>query len=388
MWNICEVAVCPSASVSDRAADGIDAELLDRYLAHECSEAEDAIVRRYLMARPDLATALASFLTELEDERSRPAPPDARESWMRLRGRLRETEGDSFPVPGRSRSAGQVTGTKPRHLFALLPSRRNGSGWRRIMYATVAAGLVIVVVFRVARSGGTAPSESQPPEETFSTANRERAELRLSDGTRIRLAPASHIRVAADYGERERAVYLEGQGYFEVKHDESRPFIVYAGAATARDVGTDFAVRSYPEDRAVQVVVRSGGVAMSGVGLLDAGDVGRLGIDGTSSLTRGVAVDSLLTWLDGRLVFHDAPLATVLAELRRWHDVDVHLADPALGTLPFTGVLTDASFRSSISLVAATLGLLVRNTKDRVTLDRIGGLTPPSLSPAAAHRAR
>jgi transmembrane sensor len=371
----------------DRTGDGIDAELLDRYLAHECSEAEDAIVRRYLMAHPDLAISLASFLADLEEERSRPAPPDARESWMRLQGRLHETEGHSLPVPTRAPRARQATGTKRRHLFALLPSRRNGSGWRRTMYTVVAACLLGVAGFGVSQRS-TAMAEPQPPEETFATANRERAELRLSDGTRIRLAPASHIRVAANYGEKERTVYLEGQGYFEVKHDESHPFIVYAGAAIARDVGTEFAMRSYPEDRAVQVVVRSGGVSMSGVGLLDAGDVGRLGIDGTSSVTRGVAVDSLLTWLDGRLVFHDAPLATVLAELRRWHDVEVHLADPALGNLPFTGSLTDASFRSSLSLVAATLGLRVLNTKDHVTLDRIGGLTPPSLSPVAADRAR
>jgi len=387
VWNTCEIAVCLFAIVSDRTGDGIDAELLDRYLAHECSEAEDAIVRRHLMARPDLATALASFLAELEEERSRPAPPDARESWVRLRGRLRETENDSLPVPAPSSRAAQVSGTNQRHLFALLLSRRKGSAWRRIMYTTVAAGLIVVAGFSVSRRA-TPKAETPPPEETFATANRERAELRLSDGTRIRLAPASHIRVAADYGEKERAVYLDGQGYFEVKHDESRPFIVYAGAAIARDIGTEFAVRSYPEDRAVQVVVRTGGVDMSGVGRLDAGDVGRLGIDGSSSLTRGVAVDSLLTWLDGRLVFHDAPLTSVLAELRRWHDVEVHLADPALGTLPFTGVLTDAPFRSSIGLVAATLGLQVRNTKDRVTLDRIGGLTPSSLSPAAARRAR
>jgi transmembrane sensor len=135
-------------------------------------------------------------------------------------------------------------------------------------------------------------------------------------------------------------------------------------------------------------VVRTGAVAMSGVGRLDAGDVGRLGIDGTSSLTRGVAVDALLSWLDGRLVFHDAPLASVVAELRRWHDADVQLADPRLGALPFTGVLTDVSFRSSIDLVAATLGLRVRRAGERVTLERIGGLTPSSLSPAAARRAR
>jgi transmembrane sensor len=257
---------------------------------------------------------------------------------------------------------------------------------RQIMFPALAAGLVVVGAFAVAHRDA-APVQPRPP-ETFATANRERAELRLSDGTRIRLAPASRVEVAADYGEQQRVVHLEGQGYFEVKHDTTRPFTVYAGAAVARDLGTDFAVRSYAEDRAVQVVVRTGAVDMSGVGRLAAGDVGRLGTDGTTSLTRGVAVDSLLTWLDGRLVFHDAPLSTVLAELRRWHDADVRLADPALGTLPFTGVLTDASLPSSITLVAATLGLLVRHTGDRFTLRRIGGLTPVSLSPAAAHRAR
>ena len=374
--------------MSDRVpGDGIDAEMLDRYLAHECSEAEVALVRRHLMARPDIARALASFLSELEDERSRPAPPDARESWQRLRARLHETEDDSHPGAG-LREPRHLEGTTPRHLFSHLPARRRRSVWRQIMFPTLAAVLVAAVVFRVMHHDTAVATQPQPPEETFATANRERAELRLSDGTRIRLAPASHIRVAADFGDQERVVYLDGQGYFEVAHDVNRPFTVYAGKTIARDLGTEFAVRNYSEDRAVQVVVRKGAVAMSGVGRLNAGDVGRLEIDGTSSLTRGVAVDSLLTWLDGRLVFHDAPLTTVLAELRRWHDVDVHLADPALGTLPFTGVLTDASFRSSIRLVAATLGLRVRNTKDRVTLDRIGGLTPPSLSPAAAHRAR
>ena len=345
-----------------------------------------ATVRRHLMARLGLANALTSFLADLEDERSRPAPPDSRESWLQLRDRLHETDDDSHHGQGTAPAGRRATGTESRHLFTLLPSRRRGSGLRQIMFPALAAGLVIAGAFAVARPDK--PLAPPRPPETFATANRERAELRLSDGTRIRLAPASRVEVAADYGEQQRVVRLEGQGYFEVKHDTTRPFTVFAGAAVARDLGTDFAVRSYAEDRAVQVVVRTGAVDMSGVGRLAAGDVGRLGTDGTTSLTRGVAVDSLLTWLDGRLVFHDAPLSTVLAELRRWHDADVRLADPALGTLPFTGVLTDASLPSSITLVAATLGLLVRHSGDRVTLRRIGGLTPVSLSPAAAHRER
>jgi len=231
------------------------------------------------------------------------------------------------------------------------------------------------------------PLPPSPPPEIFATTNRERAELRLSDGTRIRLAPASRVQVDADYDEQQRVVHLDGEAYFEVKHDAAKPFVVYAGASVTRDLGTDFAVRNYAEDAGVQVVVRTGAVAMSGVGRLGAGDVGRLRSDGSSSVTRGGDVESLLGWLDGRLIFRDAPLNSVIAELRRWHDADVKLADPALGTLPFTGVLTDASFRSSIDLVAATLGLRARRTGARVVFERIGGLTPTPSSPAAAvHR--
>ena len=372
----------------DRAgSDGIDAELLDRYLAHECSEAEVAIVRRHLMAHPDLAAALASFLAALEDQGAREAPPGAAESWARLQGRLRNAGEDSLRALAATSEARRVARAKSHHLFASLPSNRGGSRWRRAMYATLATCVVGAVVLRLETRH--IPPPPSPPPEVFATTNRERAELRLSDGTRVRLAPASRVQVPADYDEQQRAVHLDGEAFFEVKHDASKPFIVYAGAAVTRDLGTDFAVRNYTEDAGVQVVVRTGAVAMSGVGRLGAGDVGRLGSDGSSSVTRGVAVDSLLAWLDGRLIFRDAPLISVIAELRRWHDADVQLADPALGTLPFTGVLTDASFRSSIDLVAATLGLRARRKGARVVFERIGGLTPTSFAPpAAVHRAR
>ncbi|HEY2064405.1 MAG TPA: FecR domain-containing protein [Gemmatimonadaceae bacterium] len=332
-------------------------------------------MRRYLMTRPDVAVRLSAFLRQLDGEEGRPAAPDAEASWGLVRGRMREPRFDQGPVPFRP-----VTPVRPsvaaRHLFVLLP-RGGVSRWRRAAIAScVAAGLVAAGVYRVVRHGEVAVDTR--PDETFVTANRERAELRLSDGTRIHLAPASRLRVAAAYGETRRDVYLEGQAYFEVEHDGRRPFSVHAGNATARDLGTEFAVRSYQDDEAVQVVVRKGAVVLSQVGRLGAGDVGRLGTNGTTSLTHHVRVDSILGWLDGRLAFHDAPLSTVLRELRRWHDTEVELTDPALGTLPFTGVLTDASFRTSIGVVAATLGLRVRHVHDRVVLERIGGLTPVS----------
>jgi len=365
-------------------ADGLEPELLDRHLAGECSEQEEAIVRRFLMARPEVASAVSAYLRQLDGEAARPAVPDAMASWETLRRRMKAPARVPAAEPVQS-GAHQPAPATPRHLFALLPSRR-GSRWRR---AAVVACVTVVAAGGVHQA--TRPAElpvDTRTDETFVTANRERAELRLSDGTRVHLAPASRLRVAADFGDTRRDVHLEGQGYFEVEHDARRPFSVFAGNAIARDLGTEFAVRSYQDDGGVQVVVRKGAVVLSGVGRLAAGDVGRLRANGTTSLTHGVRIDSLLGWLDGRLVFTDAPLSHVLTELRRWHDTDVQLSDSTLASLPFTGVLTDASFRSSISLVAATLGLRVRRAGDRVSLERIGGLTPSPHVPAAVPPAR
>ncbi len=362
-------------------SDELEPGLLDRYLAGECTEQEEAVVRRHLMARPDVARALAAVLRQLDGEATRPDAPDASTSWERLRRRMHAPDAVALPVLAPPR----VESFTPRHPFILLPARRV-SAWQRA--ATVAGIAVLGAAGMYAlRRRADVPMPAPRAEESFVTANRERAELRLSDGTRVHLAPGSRLRVAADFGETKRDVRLDGQGYFQVEHDARRPFTVHAGNAIARDLGTEFAVRSYGEDDAVQVVVRKGAVVLSGVGRLGAGDVGRIGASGVASLTHGVRVDSLLGWLDGRLVFRDAPLSHVLAELRRWHDVDVQLADSTLGSLPFTGVLTDDSFRSSIDLVAATLGLRVRRDGRRVSLARIGGLTP-SPDPSAAPQPR
>jgi transmembrane sensor len=366
-------------------ADGLELELLDRYLAGECSEQEGAVVRRYLMARPDVAAALSAFLRQLDGESTRPAVPDAAGSWEELRRRLGKPAATLPAVVHRPGPRLEAAAT-PRHLFAMLP-RRPVSPWRRAAaIGCLAVGAAAAGLYGTTRRHDT-PVDTRT-DETFVTANRERAELRLSDGTRIHLAPASRLRVAADYGDERRDVYLEGEGYFEVEHDARRPFSVHARNATARDLGTAFAVRSYGDDAALQVVVRNGVVDMSTIGRLGAGDVGRLGDNGMTSLTHGVKVDSLLGWLQGRLVYHDAPLSKVLNDLRRWHDVDVQLAEPALAALPFTGVLTDGSFRSSITLVAATLGLRVRRSDGRVSLARIGGLTPARYSPDVLSPAR
>ena len=344
--------------------------MLGRYLAGECSETEAATIRRFLMSRPGAARTLDTYIAQLDGEQSRPSMSDHGASWASLAARLRADESSTRPSRTPADHAHERGGGR-RH-FVLLPTTTRDNKWRSKVAIAAAVALTLIGL-RATRSGPAAPP---PVAHTYTTARAQRAELRLTDGTRVVLAPGSKLRVATDFGTERRDIYLDGEAFFDVVHDQLRPFTVYAGNASAHDIGTAFSVRSYAEDRSVQIVVREGRVAMSGVGPLAAGDVGLLSSDGMTSVRHGVDVDPMFGWLEGRLAFEDAPLASVVDDLRRWRGIDIQIRDSALVTLPFTGEINDLSPSSALDLVAATLGLRVTRDGERFVLAARPGRTP------------
>jgi ferric-dicitrate binding protein FerR (iron transport regulator) len=354
--------------------DPPDPEILGRYLAGEATESEAALVRRWFMARPAASRALDVFLARLDDADAQPEPPDHAQSWNALAARIR-AESPRAPGVADTSAARPIPVRSIRHdaRFARLASVENRPWWRSAGAATAAVALIAAGAFQMAvRAHPPAPAAPR----VYETTAAQRADLGLTDGTHVVLAPASRLRVATDFGNERRDLYLDGEAFFDVAHDSHRPFTVYAGNASAHDIGTAFSVRSYAEDGAVQIVVREGVVAMSGVGPLAAGDVGRLTKDGKTSVRHGADVSSMLGWLDGRLDFEDAPLARVLDDVRRWHHVDVELRDSTLGSLPFTGSIGGLPTSQALELVSRTLGLRLTRENDRYTLDATAGRTP------------
>ena len=341
--------------------EGPDPELLGRYLAGECTESEAAFVRRCLMARPDVARTLDSFLSRLEGPV--PAMPDDDTSWAALARRLEASEGAATAPLG--------TGTarvRTPHRHFVLHSRPDARPWWRRSWALAIAATAAAAAIVALRTPDTRATEPPPAPRVYTTSAAQRAEITLTDGTRITLAPESRLRVSADFGTERRDIYLEGEAFFDVAHDATRPFTVYAGNASAHDIGTAFAIRSYPGDHSVQITVREGVVAMSGIGPLAAGDVGTLTNDGRTTVHHGADVGTLLGWLDGRLAYTDAPLARVVDDLHRWHGAEIVIGDSSLAALPFTGEMNGLSTSSALDLVAKTLGLRVRRDGERFTL--------------------
>ena len=254
---------------------------------------------------------------------------------------------------------------------------------RRSRLATplrAAAALLLVLggtlVWRQVRSGRTAVASAP---QHFATQAGQLDSLRLPDGTRVILGPASTLHVAAGYGGTTRDVSLSGDALFDVVHDATHPFVVRTATAELQDVGTTFVVRSDAAG-AMRVTVTAGAVRARRIGapdadaqLLAAGDRAVLPAAGAMIVSRGVDTAQALAFTRGDLVFRDAEVAEVAAELRRWYGVDFRVPDPTLARRRVTATFRREPVADVARVIAATLGGSARMLGDTVWVVSPGG---------------
>lgn len=334
--------------------DDLDGIRLSRYLAGDCSAEEAAAVRRWIADDPARGT-LVDELTQvwgMTGSRADAAGTDA--AWNAMV------------------AARDVRRVRPirRTADAAEPAGARWGGWRpgrwswpaRIAAAIVVAAGAGVLGYSWRHDAARDLAQVEPAMRIYATGKGERAEFRLSDGSRVVLSVDSRIRVPADFGVGMRVVYLEGEALFEVRHDENRPFLVHAADAVTEDLGTQFIVRAYPGESAARVVVAEGKVALrSAAGALGTGtellpgDVAHLDASGTPSVEGAVELDRYLAWTHGRLEFERQPLADVIPELERWYDVHITLADPAIGAIPVTIAFESETAGEAMTALARVL---------------------------------
>lgn len=85
----------------------------------------------------------------------------------------------------------------------------------------------------------------------------------LEDGSSVILQPGSQLNYPAVFEKNERKVSLDGEAFFEISKNPSRPFFVYANEIVTRVVGTSFRIKAYSNQPDVEVIVRTGQVNVS-----------------------------------------------------------------------------------------------------------------------------
>ena len=350
----------------------IDWEAVARYLAGESPAGERDRIQQWFASRPGEAkvmTALDDALKGLTLGRAATDAVDVEAALAKV-NHLKAMD-DARPIPGIA--PGVAPGVPARKVRFALPS-----GFRPEWIKLAAAASLVIGIGALVWGGRGSSDEAQViASRTFTTGVGGRDSLQLPDGSSVVLGPGSHLTLAAGYGQQTRNLVLEGEAYFEVKHDSARPFVVTANGATIRDVGTSFGIHA-DSTGDVRVAVRSGVVELSratspGAAVLHAGDVGVASQSGGVVTQRGAGTDDDLAWTRGQLIFRDATMAEVRDDLRRWFGIELVAGDSALLRRHLTATF---SGRDSSSTVLRNIALSLPATIERHGDTAIVRLTP------------
>lgn len=199
----------------------------------------------------------------------------------------------------------------------------------------------------------------------------------LPDGTIVWLNSESKLTYSNTYNQENREVKLVGEGYFKVAEDKTRPFVVKTSNITVQALGTEFNVKSYPEEGIIETTLVEGSVKINKVEGTAQSKTENVILKPNEKLTfikktgkLYVASDSLLAetttkpsikrnqenlprkermiirtidplpyvaWKEDKLIFTGERFEEIKPRLERWYDVKIEVKDAEILTYRFKG---------------------------------------------------
>ena len=208
----------------------------------------------------------------------------------------------------------------------------------------IAAAAVIAAVLLAGGLTTVLLSKRLAQPVTVVTQLGERSQVVLPDGTKVWLNSSSSVEYVAPFFSRQRRVKMEGEAYFEVEHDRRAPFVVSTNGLDVEVLGTRFNIRNDDNEHRVTTVLLEGAVKAYASGDEKAAvrlrSSQQLVFDtrtGAMRLTDEPSADRSINWIDGRFCFEHDTFAEIVAELKRYYNVDIRFMDEALRSERFSG---------------------------------------------------
>jgi len=259
----------------------------------------------------------------------------------------------------------------------------SGASTRRGGYLAIAASCLLAVAV-----GSGAYLLWDQRGEQYTTAVGGIASVPILDGSKITLNTNSQVRVALTQAERHIDL-KQGEAFFEVAHDRSRPFVVVAGGKRVVAVGTKFSVQR--DGESIVVVVTEGKVRLEdatrplrsstdasgsappqGAGapvFLTAGAIARADETGLLVQHKSVAeAETRLSWRNGVLMFRELTLADAVTEFNRYNVRQIVIADPAVAALKVEGNFRTTNVEAFVRLLESGFAVRAAVEKDRIIL--------------------
>jgi len=188
-----------------------------------------------------------------------------------------------------------------------------------------------------------------------------RIKVDLSDGSEVWLNHGSKLKYPQKFKKNEREVFLNGEAYFQVNEDPSRPFIIRTSEPCVKVMGTNINLKDYSNDHSVEITLEEGSAilckSLPDGSLLKIADLkpGQQAI--SSKISKKLTITEVETekytsWKDGKLMLLDDPMDIVIKKLERWYNVEIELEDQELREYRYTATFVDETIPQVLQLLS------------------------------------
>ena len=206
----------------------------------------------------------------------------------------------------------------------------------------------------------------------------EKLEILLSDGSKIHLNAGSKIKyTAVNKNSANREIYLEGEAFFDVVHNDKKPFIVRSGNMSITDIGTKFNVKKYDTENETVVSLVEGKVEVFVPSVSK--DKKYLSVKQQlcyDKVNQSISIKDFeegeaVGWLTNRLVFKKESLAKVAVKLERNYGIKFEFGNQAVLQKELTADFRDVPYLTVADAIKEVTGLNYKTVKENERVTRI-----------------
>lgn len=210
--------------------------------------------------------------------------------------------------------------------------------FRRIAIEVAKIAAILLIGFFGARQ--LLRQDSEIHMQTIHVPAGQRAELTLSDGTSVWLNSRSTLKFPDRFSADFRTVELDGEGYFDVKHDENAPFTVQTEKYAIHVLGTEFNVKAYNGSQYFETALLKGSVEIT---TPKSQQKLRLRPDEIASVSQGRLVTSHIPdlnyfkWKEGLFCFENETIGALIEKLQLYYDIRIDVQNTKLLQSHYSG---------------------------------------------------
>jgi transmembrane sensor len=209
---------------------------------------------------------------------------------------------------------------------------------RLLSYSIKAAKIAAVLAVGVFLTYFVQQLTYKPKMLSFYTPAGQRAELTLEDGTHIWLNANSKITYPSTFDKSHRDVILEGEAYFNVIHEQHRPFTVKAGGYQVKVLGTEFNIKAYKNQKyEIDLIRGSVHVTTPNNEESDLKPGNRIFVQEKQILKGNIEHPEQLEWKNGLISFNEETLGDIFNKIELFYDIRIDCKNASLLDSHYSG---------------------------------------------------